>query len=246
MREQGQNRPGVENEHLNIWVPNIFQDTYCCSVAQSCLPLCNPMDCSTPGLSVLHHLLKFAQVHVHCIGDAIQPSHHLWCPLLPSVFTSIRNFSESAALIRWPKYWSFSFSISPFNKYSGLISLNIDWFDLLAVQRTLRSLLQHHSSKASILRCSAYFMVWLITILDHCEDHRLHYTDIVGRVMSLLFSTLSRFVIAFLPQSKTSSDFIATVTILSDFRAQEEEICSKTLAGEKCEVGTVTSSYWEA
>ena len=107
--------------------------------------------------------------------------------------------------------------------------------------------MQHHSSKASILRCSAYFMIWLIIILDHCEDHRLDYTDLVGRVMSLLFNTLSRFVIAFLPKSKTSSGFIATVTILSDFRAQEEEICSKTLPGEKCEVGTVnSSSYWEA
>ena len=110
-----------------------------------------PMDSNIPGFSVPHHLPKFAQVHVHCIGDAIQPSC-LPALLLSSVFPSIRVFSiESALRIRWPKYWSFSFSISPSNKYSGLISLKIDWLDLLDVHRTLRSLLQHHSLKASIL-----------------------------------------------------------------------------------------------
>ena len=109
------------------------------------------MDCSTPGLPVSHHLPEFTQVHVHWISDAIQPSHPL-SPLLllPSVFPSIRVFSNELALhITWPNYWSFSFSISPSNEYSGLISLRIDWFDLLAVQGTLKSLLQHHSSKAS-------------------------------------------------------------------------------------------------
>ena len=127
-----------------------------CSVAQSFLTLCDPIDGCTPGLPVPHHLPEFAQVHVHCIGDAI--SHlTLWCPLLllPSIFPRTRDFSnESAVRIRRPKYWSFCFSISPSNEYSGLISLKTDWFDLLAVQGTFKSPVQHCSSKASILRCS--------------------------------------------------------------------------------------------
>ena len=108
------------------------------------------MDRSTPGFPVLHSLPGFAQTHVHCIGDAIQPSHPLSSPSpLPSIFPSIRVFSSESVLhIRWPKDWSFSFSISPTNEYSGLISFKIDWFDLLAVQGTLKSLLQHHSSKS--------------------------------------------------------------------------------------------------
>ena len=121
------------------------------------------MDCSLPGFPVPHHLLEFAQVHVHWIGDAIQSSHPL-SPLLllPSLFPIIRVFSkESAVCIRWPKYWNFSFSISPAIEYSGLISFNIDWFDLLAVQETLKSLLQHHGLKASVIQCSAILMVQL-------------------------------------------------------------------------------------
>ena len=111
----------------------------CCSVIQPCLILCNPMDCSMPGFPVLHHLLEIAQTHVHCVGDTIQPSHPLSSPSL-SIFPSIRVFSNELALpIRWPKYWSFSFIISPSNGYSGLISFRIDWFDLLAVQGTLNS-----------------------------------------------------------------------------------------------------------
>ena len=101
----------------------------CCSVTQLCLTLCDPMDCSTPGLPVPHHLPEFAQVHVPCIGDAVQPSHPLMpsSPLLPSIFPSIRVFSnELSVCITWPKYWSFSFSISPASEYSGLISLKID------------------------------------------------------------------------------------------------------------------------
>ena len=123
----------------------------------------DPMDCSTPGFPVLYHLSEFAQTHVHRVGDAIQPSHPLLSPLLlPSIFPSIRVFSyESVLCIRWPKYWSFSFSISPFNEYSGLVSFRTDWLDLLAVQGILKSLLQHHSSKASILPCSAFFIVQL-------------------------------------------------------------------------------------
>ena len=115
--------------------------------------LCNPMNRSMPGLPVHHQLPEFTQTHVHRVGDAIQPSHPLSSPLLlPPIPPSIRVFSnESVLCIRWPKDWSFSFSISPSNEYSGLISFRIDWFDLLAVQGTLKSLLQHHSSKASIL-----------------------------------------------------------------------------------------------
>ena len=121
------------------------------------------MDCSTPGFPVHHQLPELAQTHVHRVSDAIQPSHPL-SPLLllPSIFPSITVFSnESVLCIRWQKYWSFSFSISPSNEYSGLISFRTDWLDLLAVQGTLKSLLQHHSSKASILWCSAFFMVQL-------------------------------------------------------------------------------------
>ena len=118
------------------------------SVAQSCLTLCNPMDCSMPGLPVHHQLPEPTQTHVHHVSDAIQPSHPL---LLPSPLTlnlsCIRLFSNELALhIRWPKYWSFSFSINPSNEYSGLISSRIDWLDLFAVQGALKSLLQHHIS----------------------------------------------------------------------------------------------------
>ena len=123
------------------------------SVAQSCPTLWDPMNHSTPGLPVHHHLPKFTQTHVHRVGDAIQPSHPLF--LLPSIPPSIRVFSnESTLLIRWPKYWSFSFSIIPSKEIPGLISFRMDWLDLLAVQGILQSLLQHHSSKASILRRS--------------------------------------------------------------------------------------------
>ena len=122
-----------------------------------------PEDHSTPGFPVYHQLLELAHTHVHRVGDAIQPSHPL-CPLLllPSIFPSIRVFSnESVLRTRWPKYWSYSFSISPSKEYSRLISFRIDWFDLLVVQGTLKSLVQHHSSKASILRRSAFFTVQL-------------------------------------------------------------------------------------
>ena len=121
------------------------------------------MNRSTPGLPVHHQLLEFTQTHVHWV---VMPSSHLIlsCPflLLPSIPSSIRVFSnESALCMRWPKYWSFSFSISPSNEHPGPISFRMDWLDLLAVQGTLKSLLQHHSSKASILRCSAFFTVQL-------------------------------------------------------------------------------------
>ena len=138
------------------------------SVTQSCLTLCDPMDCSTPGLSAHHQLLEFTQTHVHRVSDAIQPSHPLSSPLLPpSIFPSIRVFSnESALYLRWPKYWSFRFSISPSNEHPGLISFRMDLLDLLAVQGTLKSLLQYHSSKGSILRHSAFFIVQLFYPLE--------------------------------------------------------------------------------
>ena len=134
------------------------------SVAQSCLTLCDPMNRSTPRLPIHHQLPESTQTHVHQVGDAIQPSHPLSSLLLlPSVFPSIRVFSnESALCIRWPKYWNFSFNISPSNEHPGLISFRMDWLDLLAVQGTLKRLLQHHSSKASILLRSAFFTVQLL------------------------------------------------------------------------------------
>ena len=122
--------------------------------------LCDPMDCCMPGLPVHHQLPVITQTHVHRVSDAVQPFHPLSSPSPPAFNLSrIRIFfNESILCIRWPKYWSFSFSISPSNECSGLISFRIDWLDLLAVQGTLKSLLQHHSSKASILWCSAFFI----------------------------------------------------------------------------------------
>ena len=133
------------------------------SVTQSCLTLCEPMDCSIQGFPVHHQLPELAQTHVYQVDDASQPSHPLSSPSPPAFnLPSIRVFSnESVLCVRWPKYWSFSFSMSPSNEYSGLISFRIDLFDLLAVQGTLKSLIQHHSSKASILQHSAFFMVQL-------------------------------------------------------------------------------------
>ena len=127
------------------------------SATQLRLTLCDPMDCSTLDFPVHHRPPELDQSHVHQVGNAIQPSHPL-----PTIFHSTRVFSNESVLhISWPKYWSFSFSIGPSNEYSGLISFRIDWSDFLAVQGTLKSLLQHHSSKASILWCSAFFIVQL-------------------------------------------------------------------------------------
>ena len=157
-----------------------------------------------PAFPVHHQFLELAQTHVHRVSDAIQPSHLLLSPLpfLPSIFLSIRVFSKESVLhIRWPKYWSFS--LSPSNESSGLISFWIDWFDLFAVQGTLKSLLQHHSPKASILWCSAFFTVQLShPYMTTGKTIALTKWTFVGKVMSLLFNMLSRFVIAFLPRSK--------------------------------------------
>ena len=136
---------------------------YFSSVAQLCPTPCDPMNCSTPGLLVHHQLPEFTQTHVRQVSDAI--SHLILCHpflLLPSIPPSIRDISnESTLRKRWPKYWSFSFNISPSKEHPGLISFRMDWLELLAVQGTLKSLLQHYSSKASILRCSAFFIVQL-------------------------------------------------------------------------------------
>ena len=134
------------------------------SVTQSCLTLCDTMNHNTPGFPVHHQLLEFTQTNVHQVGDAIQPSHPLCHPLLllPSIFPSIQVFSnESFLRIRCPKYWSFNFSTSLSNECTGLISFRMNWLALLAVQGTLKSLLQHHSSKPSVVLYSAFFLVQL-------------------------------------------------------------------------------------
>ena len=163
------------------------------------------MNRSTPDLPVYHQLLEFTQTHVHRVSDTIQPSHPLSSPSPPARNHSQhqRFSSESTLRMRWPKYWSFSYSIIPFKEIPGLISFRMDWLDLLAVQGTLKSLLQHHSSKASILQHSAFFTV------QHSHPYMttektiaLTRWSFVGKVMSLLLNMLSRLVITFLPRSK--------------------------------------------
>ena len=144
------------------------------------------MDCSMPGLPVHHQLPEFTQTHVHWVSDAIQPSPN-----------------ESALCIRWPKCWSFSFNISPSNEHPGLIPFRMDWLDLLTVQGTLKSLLQHHSSKASILWCSVFFIVQLShPYMTTGKTIALTRWTFVGKIMSLLFNKLSSLIITFLPKSK--------------------------------------------
>ena len=174
------------------------------SVAQSCPTLCDPMDCSTPGppsITNSQHLLKLMSIMV------MPSSHLILCRplhLLPLIFPSIRVFSnESVLCIRWPKDWSFSSSIIPSKEHPGLISFRMDWLDLLAVQGTLKSLLQHHSSKASILRPSAFFTDQLShPYMTTGKTVALTRRTFVGKVMSLLLNILSRLVITFLPRSK--------------------------------------------
>ena len=175
------------------------------SVAQSCTTLHEPLNRSTPGLPVHHQLLEFTQTHAHQVGDAIQPSHPLSSPSPPAPNPSQHQglSSESALHIRWPKYWSFSFSISPSNEHPGLIFFRMDWLDLLAVQGTLKSLLQYHSLKASIFQCSAFFTVQLShPYMTTGKTIALTRQTFVDKVMSLPFNMLSRLVITFLPRSK--------------------------------------------
>ena len=161
--------------------------------------------------------------------ELVMPSSHLilCCPLLllPSIFPSIRGFSnKSALLIRWPKYWSFSFNISPSNEQSGLISFRMDWMDLLAVQGTLKSLLQHHRTKASIIWCSAFFMVQLShPYITSRKTIALTKRTFDGKVMSLLFNMLFRFI-SFSSKEQVSFNFLAAATIYSDFGAPQNKV----------------------
>ena len=157
-----------------------------------------------PGFPGHHQHPEFTQIHVHWVGDAIQLSYPLLSPSPPAFnLCSIRVFSnESVLCIRWQKYWSFSFSISPSKEYSGLISFRMDWLDLLTVQGTLKSLLQHHSSKALILQCSAFFTVHSHPYMTTGKTIALTRQNFVCEVMSLFFNILSKLVLAFLPRSK--------------------------------------------
>ena len=163
------------------------------------------MNRSTPGLPVHHHLLEFTQTHVHRVGDAIQRSYPWSSPSAPApIPLSISVFSnESILRMRWPKYWSFSFIIIPSKEHPGLISFRMDWLDLLAVQGTLKSLLQHHSSNVSILQLSAFFTVQLShPYMTTGKTITLTRQTLVVKVMFLLLNILSRLVITFLPRSK--------------------------------------------
>ena len=207
------------------WESTGFGTFYCCcSVSKSCLTLCDRVDCSTPGFLFLHYLpglLKLLSI------ESVMPLNHLilYCPLLilPTIFPSIRIFSNESDLhIRWPKYWGFSFSISPSNEYSGLISFRIDWFDLLAVQRTLKSFLQHQSSKASILWCSgslwsnSYIHTWLL------EKPQVGTLSAKWR---LCFLKCCLGLSKFFSQGASIFNFMVAVTVYSDFGAQEKKIC---------------------
>ena len=188
------------------------------SVAQSCSILWDPMNLSTPGVPVHHQLLEFTQTHVHWVSDAIQPSHPLSSPspLAPkpsqhqglfqwptSFPTSFQPKSFPTLCMRWPKCWSFSLSIRSSSEHPGLIFFRMDWLDLFAVQGTLKSPLQHHSSKASIFWSSAFFIVQLSHPYMTTEKTiALTRWTFVGKVISLLFNMLSKLVITFLPRSK--------------------------------------------
>ena len=181
-----------------------FSSVQFSSVAQSCLTLCDPMECSTPGLPIHHQFPESTQTHVHWV-DAIQPSHPLLSPSPPTFY-----LSQHQGLFKWvssshqvAKVLEFQFSISPSNEQPGLISFRMDWLDLLAVQGALKSLLQHHSSKASILRHSAFFIVRLShPYMTTGKTIALTRRNFVDKVMSLLFNILSRLVVSFLPRSK--------------------------------------------
>ena len=201
------------------------------SVAQSCPTLCDPMNLSTPGLPVHHHLPEFTQTHVHRVRDTIQPSHP-WSspsPSAPNPSQHQRFSNESTLLMRWPKYWSFSYRIIPSKEIPGLISFRMDWLDLFAVQGTLKSLLQHYSSKASILRCSTLFTIQLShPYMTTGKTIALTRPTLVGKVMSLLLNILSRLVITFLPRSKCL--LISWVQSLSTVILEPQKIKSDTIS----------------
>ena len=196
------------------------------SVAQSCPTLCDHTNYCTPGLPVHHQLPEFTQPM--SIQSVMPFNQLIFCHpllLLPPIPPSIRVFSNESALhIRWPKYWSFSFNISLTNEHPGLISFTVDWLDLLAVQGTLKSLLQHHSSKTSILQHSVFFIVQLsYPYMTTGKTIALTRQNFVGKVMSLLFNMLSRLAITFLQRGK-GLNFMAAITICSDFGAQKNKV----------------------
>ena len=192
------------------------------SVAQSCPALCNPMNRSTPGLPVHHQLPEFTPTHVHWVSDDIQLSHPLLSPSPPAL-----SLAQHQGFFNWvssshqvAKVLEFSFNISPTSEHPGLISFRMDWLDLLAVQRTLKSLLQHHSSKASILQRSTFFKVQLSH--PYMTTGKTIALTRRALIMSLLFNMLSRLVITILPKSWVSFNFMAAVTICSDSGAQKK------------------------
>ena len=193
----------MKNERVSGWTRT--SSVQFSSIAQSCLTLFDPMDCTTPGLPVHHQLPEFTQTHILWDGDAIQPSHPLSSPSPPAF-----SLSQHQGFFKWVSsshqvakvYWSFRFNISHSNEHPGLISFRKDWLDLIVVQGTLKSLLQHHSSKSSILWCSAFFIVQLShPHMTTGKTKVLTRQNFINTVMSLL-NMLSRLVITFLPRSK--------------------------------------------
>ena len=206
---------GIWNSEIKVVV--VFQ-------LPSCVWLCDPMDCSTPGFPVLNYLQEFAQTHLHWVSDAIQTSHPV-TSFCPQCFPESGPFSMSWLFTSASQsFGSFSFSISPSNEYSGFISFRIDWFDLPVVQGTLSSLLQHHNSKASVLQHSAFFMIQISHLyMTTGKTIALIIWTFLGKVMCLLFNMLSRFVLAFLSGSQ-HLNCMAAVTICIDFGAQEKRL----------------------
>ena len=215
------------------------------SLAQSCPTLCNPMNRSTPGLPVHHHLPEFTQTHVHWVRDAIQPSHPLLSPSPPAPNPSQHQsfFQWVTLLMRWPKYWSFSLNISPSNEHPGLISFRMDWLDLLVIQGTLKGLLQHHSSKASILRCSAFFIAQLShPNMTTGKTIALTRWTSVGKVMSLLFNMLSRLVITEVNKLIKLQSFCTGKETLRKVKGQPSE-WEKITANETTDKGLISKIY---
>ena len=231
------------SESCTLWV-------CCCSVAQFCPTLCNPMDCSRPGFPVFHHLLEIDQTHVHWVGDAIQPSRPLWSPSLPSL-----NLSQHQDLFQWvnsshqmAKTLEFQLHISPSNEYLGLISFRIDWFGLFAVQGNLKSLLWHDSLKASLLQYLAFFYCPALTsVHDYWKNQYLTIWTFVGKIMSLLCNMLSSFAPP--PTEQVSFNFMAAVNIKNYFGDQESKsvtvsIVSPFIFHEALGLDVMTFVFW--
>ena len=198
----------LKNQHLqwlsHTFIQSLFVSYCCCSVTKSCTTLCHPMNCSMPGFPVHHQPLELAQTHVHQVVDATQPSHPLSSSSPPpSIFPSIRVFSSESVLhIRWPKFWGFSFNISPSNEYSGLISFRMDWLDLLTVQGTVKSSPTQRFKTLSSSVPSFLYGPTLTSIMTSGKTTALTTQTFSSKVISLLLNILSKFVISFLPRSK--------------------------------------------